>query len=394
VTVNGRTYRFEYNEQGKLKRDINFYTFLTVVLQNGRPRYVTVAGSRDYYYTVGGDVDSVGYGHWENNAWVNDSSGYKFHYSPDGKIISIIYSAKDFVTRVDENSYDSTGNLILNKIIIFGDTLNNVITLGDTMYDSRGYDSLNRVTLRETYSNGNSSNHEYFTQYVYRYDSSGNINCTIASISNGDTVPEWNFYFKFDSTGKTVDEIFGRPVPGDTIDIAFNYDGSGRILKMGTVVWFHYNTDGNLDSLANVHIVEAGYLGGRATLLDSYGNTISLTEIQIGYSGGFYNFYYNQKVTGIKTSKVHNRTFALSQNYPNPFNPATTISFYLPSRSVVSLKIFDILGREIATIVNSETVSAGNYSKQWNAAGVSSGLYFYRLQAGAFTETKKLLLLR
>jgi hypothetical protein len=85
--------------------------------------------------------------------------------------------------------------------------------------------------------------------------------------------------------------------------------------------------------------------------------------------------------------------FNLSQNYPNPFNPATIISFSLPSKSFVSLKVFDIMGREVATIV-SEEISAGNYSRQWNAAAFASGTYFYRLQAGMFTKTKKLLLLK
>jgi len=91
----------------------------------------------------------------------------------------------------------------------------------------------------------------------------------------------------------------------------------------------------------------------------------------------------------------------LQQCYPNPFNPSTNILFTLPSRSFVSLKIFDLLGREIATIV-SEEMSAGSYSKQWIAANMPSGVYFYQLQvrqtsgekAGTFTETKKLVLLK
>ncbi len=85
--------------------------------------------------------------------------------------------------------------------------------------------------------------------------------------------------------------------------------------------------------------------------------------------------------------------FQLFQNYPNPFNPATTISFTLPSRSLVSLKIFDIVGREVSTIVSGE-LQAGSYTRQWNAAAFSSGVYFYRLQAGTYSETKKLLLLK
>lgn len=85
--------------------------------------------------------------------------------------------------------------------------------------------------------------------------------------------------------------------------------------------------------------------------------------------------------------------FALLQNYPNPFNPSTTFSFDLPIRSFVSLTVFDMMGRDVETIV-SEELSAGNHIKQWSAAKVSGGIYFYRLRTNRFTETKKLLLLK
>jgi photosystem II stability/assembly factor-like uncharacterized protein len=86
-------------------------------------------------------------------------------------------------------------------------------------------------------------------------------------------------------------------------------------------------------------------------------------------------------------------TFTLGPNYPNPFSTSTTISFSIPFKSFVSLKIFDLQGREVATIV-SEEIAAGQYTRKWNAADALSGVYFYRLQAGSFTETKKLTLLR
>ena len=85
--------------------------------------------------------------------------------------------------------------------------------------------------------------------------------------------------------------------------------------------------------------------------------------------------------------------FVLHQNFPNPFNPATTIGFSLPSKSFVSLRVMDVLGREVSCLVSGE-MSAGSYTRQWNAAGMASGVYFYRLQAGSRVETKKLLLLR
>jgi photosystem II stability/assembly factor-like uncharacterized protein len=85
--------------------------------------------------------------------------------------------------------------------------------------------------------------------------------------------------------------------------------------------------------------------------------------------------------------------FALEQNYPNPFNPSTTISFALPSRSFVSLKVFDALGRTVGVLF-SEELPAGMYSPQWDATDLATGMYFCRLQTGSYIETKKLVLLR
>jgi hypothetical protein len=110
-------------------------------------------------------------------------------------------------------------------------------------------------------------------------------------------------------------------------------------------------------------------------------------------SGFFADTLIRRTITSAVKELLVPLTYLLRQNFPNPFNPSTNISFSLPTRSFVSLKVIDLLGREVATIV-SEEMSAGNYSRQWNANGFSSGVYFYRLQAGSFIETKKLILLR
>jgi endo-1,4-beta-xylanase len=85
--------------------------------------------------------------------------------------------------------------------------------------------------------------------------------------------------------------------------------------------------------------------------------------------------------------------FSLSQNYPNPFNPTTTIQYTVPSTQYVSLKVYDVIGRELSTLV-SEVKPPGTYTVKWDAHGLASGVYFYRLEAGQFTETRKLVLLR
>ncbi|HEY9166404.1 MAG TPA: YCF48-related protein [Candidatus Kryptonia bacterium] len=98
--------------------------------------------------------------------------------------------------------------------------------------------------------------------------------------------------------------------------------------------------------------------------------------------------------TGVSISgKTNPEAFALSQNFPNPFNPSTAISFDIPSKSFVTLKIFDLLGREVATIV-SEEMTPGHYQRMWDASRMPSGIYFCRLQSGSFTETRKLVVLK
>jgi photosystem II stability/assembly factor-like uncharacterized protein len=85
--------------------------------------------------------------------------------------------------------------------------------------------------------------------------------------------------------------------------------------------------------------------------------------------------------------------FRLEQNYPNPFNPVTIIKYQLKVKSYVTIAVYDLLGRKITTLANQER-SAGNYSVQWDATKYSSGVYFYKLKAGNFVETKKLLLMK
>ena len=85
--------------------------------------------------------------------------------------------------------------------------------------------------------------------------------------------------------------------------------------------------------------------------------------------------------------------YSLSQNFPNPFNPTTTITYHVAALGRVTLKIFDLLGRDVATLVN-EVMSAGSYDAKFNAANMPSGVYFYRLQAGSFEKTKRLVVLK
>lgn len=95
----------------------------------------------------------------------------------------------------------------------------------------------------------------------------------------------------------------------------------------------------------------------------------------------------------VEVSTLAPGKFELAQNYPNPFNPVTNINFRIVSSSKVSLKIFDILGKEVASLIN-EVREAGNYTVQFDAAKLSSGIYYYTLTAGGLTDTKKMMLIK
>jgi hypothetical protein len=132
----------------------------------------------------------------------------------------------------------------------------------------------------------------------------------------------------------------------------------------------------------------------------SYTNADLLVAAEGGFPLGDLNWFPEKKIEweywlahpdAVEDNDVLPSSFSLQQNYPNPFNPATKIKFQIPETGLVSLKIFDVLGREVSTLVHKE-LSAGNYTIDFNAASLSSGVYFYRLDAGNFTSVKKMVL--
>ena len=116
--------------------------------------------------------------------------------------------------------------------------------------------------------------------------------------------------------------------------------------------------------------------------------TYSYRLKQIDHNGAF---TYSQEVAA-QTGAVP-KVFAFTQNYPNPFNPTTQIAFSLPQQSTVKLKVFNVLGQEVATLVNG-SLSAGTHSVTFDARNLASGLYIYRLTADNFTSVKKMMLLK
>ena len=144
---------------------------------------------------------------------------------------------------------------------------------------------------------------------------------------------------------------------------------------------------------------DLSYIGGEYSLAKGFGyysntscefNCWSTYMVYAKISGIEYG---NKIITSVTKNKITSGSYQLYQNYPNPFNPTTVISYSIPKENIVTIKVFDILGNEVASLVNEEK-PAGKYSVNFNASKLSSGIYFYRMQAGNFVEAKKLILLK
>ena len=217
-----------------------------------------------------------------------------------------------------------------------------------------------------------------------------------------------------DAAALTAFDPYGTIMPSHTVDIAVTFD-LGATFTQGDVI------PGYVLRIPN---------GDRASVMSAgkYDNGVWTVEFKKPYAGSDYDF---EVVPGSSVEFAHEifdnegctesghgafdptvytldfslildvepinsnipEDFALNQNYPNPFNPTTQIQYSIPSEAFVTLKVYDLLGNIIATLIREEH-SAGNYSVTFNADNVPSGVYFYQLEAGDFLTTKKMLLLK
>jgi hypothetical protein len=223
-----------------------------------------------------------------------------------------------------------------------------------------------------------------YLQYTYTYDAQGNM---LSEMMEYWSEGQWKNYFRYtytyDTQGNMLSELMGYWINGQWINLS-------RVLQQ-------YDTLGNLISESSAMWTGSSWIPHDANY------TIDAGNYQYSLYGCNIKILYTILNTTDISLRMNSRATvcSLSQNYPNPFNPSTNITFNLHSKAFVSLKLFDVLGREVAALMNEE-LSAGVYTRQWNAANMPSGVYFYRLQvsqtsggqAGSYIETKKLVLLR
>lgn len=182
------------------------------------------------------------------------------------------------------------------------------------------------------------------------------------------------------------DSIFTRMILASPDSLGIGSKGAvGQVFKFGIRGG---DNEGGAGGFGNNHLENIDDTGPTYTLLSQFGSINPAF-----YSAWDYDCHCPNSSVGVDDNPAVPVKFSLSQNYPNPFNPSTQISFSLPKAADVKLVVFDILGREVATLVN-EFRSAGNHNIEFNASNLSSGVYFYRLETDNFTDTKKMLLIK
>ncbi|MCH8305454.1 MAG: T9SS type A sorting domain-containing protein [Candidatus Marinimicrobia bacterium] len=191
-----------------------------------------------------------------------------------------------------------------------------------------------------------------------------------------------------------IDYFFGFPVSisGDYAVLGASGDGSGSayVFKRSGTSWVE-----ELKLLASDGAA-GDWFGFSVSIFGDYVAVGAFADDDNGAdgSGSIYLYTGFAAVVGVKNEEVGLAAeFTLSQNYPNPFNPETVIEYSLPKAGEVSLIVYNLRGEEVAHLIN-DNMPAGNHRISWNATNVSSGIYFYRLQAGDFVQTRKMVLLK
>ncbi|MBN8583489.1 MAG: T9SS type A sorting domain-containing protein [Ignavibacteria bacterium] len=301
----------------------------------------TAFGPDGYLYVpsaVGNRIDKVSPGGVVSNVVPNMPSASAILFRPDGKMIVACYSPTAINLVEPNGSYSP---------LYTGNGLNGPIGLR--------YTSTGKLII------GNFNDGKIFS-----VDTATGIFTLIADLPGSlgflEIVNDVIY-----STGFDVHKIFRTTLSGDTMTVA----GTGAAGQInGPALSSTFNRPNG--------IVKS--ITGDTLYISDY-NTRSL-RVLTGVTLGIIN-----------VNSIEPENFSLSQNYPNPFNPVTNIEFDVPKSSIVKLSVYDVQGKLIETIVNSE-LSAGTYKADWNASNFSSGVYFYKLESDGFIQTKRMILVK
>ena len=212
-----------------------------------------------------------------------------------------------------------------------------------------------------------------------------------------------NFIFKTDADGNLLwTRSFGYLYDNDEMRSVYPTSDGGFFLTgyaTGFVGFpspdvYVIRTDGQGESCGEIPLAFTSDTIGMA-VANEFALTISQCFISTPSTiiGNGANVTTLCSATSVKSGGIHNEKFSLSQNYPNPFNPSTTIRFSLPKESYTTLEIFNILGEKVGILV-ADILKAGTYEYHWNGEGLSSGIYFYKMETVNYSQIRKMILVK
>lgn len=269
----------------------------------------------------------------------------------------------------------------------------NDLNENEFLYLNNGDGSFTKVTTGDIVNSAGRSNGSSFGDY----DNDGDLDLYV---TNGNQAPvQNNFLFRNDGNSNKWINILCKGTNSNKSAIGV------RVYAKALINGVHITQMQEISG-------QSGYNAQNSLNVEfGLGNATQIDTLIIRWTSGLVENYYNVVANRFLTAtegqdltniQIYNNEipekFGLKQNYPNPFNPVTTVEFSIPSNvkgetSDVNLSIYDFTGKLIETLVNA-SLSSGTYRVNWNASGYSSGVYFYKLNAGEFTDTKKMILLK
>lgn len=325
-----------------------------------------------------------------STGWVAGSGVYK---TTNGGI--------NWVQQITSGSFNDLAFIDLNTGFAVKTTIVNKTTNGGTSFTNISYTTNSAISANKIFHITGQ------TLMVLGVDNANDTTFVFKSTNLGDT---WTQIFK------TPGVLFDMKFVNSSTGIMCGNNGLVKRTTNGGTVWNTVTTPASLD-LVGVHFASSSIVymvGSGGTILKSTNTgsnwftqsspvSSNLRAINvfpaddngiIVGAGGTVLRTTNGGITSlVQTGNEIPQSFSLKQNYPNPFNPQTKITFSIPRQEFVQLKVYDLLGREAAILVN-ENLSPGNYSIDFDASALPSGTYFYRITAGGLNEVKKMTLIK
>ncbi len=335
-----------------------------------------------------------------------DVANFQVHYRPN--ILPIYWpdggTPTQYYLYSDIAYYRTSSNPDIEKLMITYSNVPDYTRIWLTTCNSNGSNAqfYGTVTVHDTYQIGKSViasprgalSSQLMIVFEENYQNSGDWD--ILSVKTNDLGSNWISNF-IETTSSTQDfiphlgTITSRPGIENEYYISYSFNNpadSVMAVHSNDAVGYYWDEHVKISYSVSDFIQSAvGFTNTPGEMLGVWSNapTPSLWQLR--------GTFYPDLPTSVDDETNYINTFQLSDNYPNPFNPGTRIKYNLPLTSQVIIKVFDVLGNEIETLVNEEKL-AGTYEVSWIASNLSSGIYFYQLQAGSYIETKKMILLK